>query len=45
MDGTLSQARSAIAGNDPAALELAAAAEAEAVDVIEHLFAQRDAPD
>jgi hypothetical protein len=45
MDGTLSQARSAIAGNDPAALELAAVAEADAVDAIESLFAQRDAPD
>lgn len=45
MDGTLGQARSAIAGNDPAALELAAVAEADAVDVIENLFAQRDAPD
>jgi hypothetical protein len=45
MDGTLTQARSAIAGNDPAALELAAVGEADAVDVIESLFARRDAPD
>jgi hypothetical protein len=45
MDGTLNQARNAIAANDPAALELAAVAEAEAVDVIENLFARRDAPD
>jgi hypothetical protein len=45
MDGTLDQARSAIAANDPAALELAAIAEGEAVDVIENLFARRDAPD
>lgn len=45
MDGTLAQARKAIAANDAVALELAAVAQAEAVDAIETLFAQLDAPD
>jgi hypothetical protein len=45
MDGTLVQARRAITANDAAALEVAAVAEADAVDIIEGLFAQLDAPD
>ena len=45
MDGTLAQARKAITANDAAALELAAVAQAEAVDAVETLFAQLDAPD
>ncbi len=45
MDGTLTRARSAIAANDAAALELAAVAQAEAVDLIEQLFASVDTSD
>jgi hypothetical protein len=45
MDGTLTRARTAISANDFAALELAAVAQAEAVDVIEQLYASLDASD
>jgi hypothetical protein len=45
LDGTLNQARSAITANNAAALEQAAMAQADAVDVIEQLFASLDAPD
>jgi hypothetical protein len=45
MDGTLAHARTAIAANDAAGLELAAVSEADAVDVIERFFALLDASD